>query len=249
VIDLKVIVVDGNNVAYCERDDQNRPQVQNLLTMHQTLQAYGWAKIIIFVTAKLKYYIDDRPALEQLICGQIVREAPAGSNDDTFIIQAAKAFDALIVSNDLFRDVPHVDPVWLHQRQLKFLIINGSVILEACEPTPSGLSASSPLSIDPAHWALMYALLDQAFRAANESGLLFTSLLRALKTAKKDGRLPLSNRLLEKVLRYLIAIGYLVVQADGTFRLLETLTRGLLEQVESFSQSSPPDPFTIHLQE
>ncbi|MFX0063073.1 MAG: hypothetical protein ACFFC7_12925 [Candidatus Hermodarchaeota archaeon] len=97
----------------------------------------------------------------------------------------------------------------------------------------------------------MYALLSQALQADNNSGLPFTYLLRALRVAKKDGRLPRSNRLLEKALRYFIDVGYLVLQPGGTFRLLEGIVTGFWEQVESFSLYSPsdPDPFTVHLQE
>jgi predicted nuclease of predicted toxin-antitoxin system len=83
---------------------------------------------VIIVDASLKYDIDDQEQLEKLIKSQQVRQVPAGTDADYFIIQFAHELDALIVTNDRYKDYADQYP-WVAERRLPYMIVKGEVVL------------------------------------------------------------------------------------------------------------------------
>ena len=122
-----VVVIDGANVAYEERSAGGKPKLSNLLKVRHELEERGQEAIII-VDASLKYDIDDQEQLEKLIQSQLVRQVPAGTDADYFIIQFAHELDALIVTNDRYKDYAAQYP-WIPDRRLPYMIVKGEVVL------------------------------------------------------------------------------------------------------------------------
>ena len=123
----KVVVIDGANVAYEERSAGGKPKLSNLLKVRRELEERGMEAVII-VDASLKYDIDDQGQLETLIKSQHVRQVPAGTDADFFIIQFADQLDALIVTNDRYKDYAERYP-WVNERRLPYMIVKGEVVL------------------------------------------------------------------------------------------------------------------------
>ena len=123
----EVVVVDGANVAYEERSAGGKPKLANLLKVRRELEERGFEAIIL-VDASLKYDIDDQTQLESLIASQQVRQVPAGTDADFFIIQLAEQLDARIVTNDRYRDYAERHP-WISERRLPYMIVKGEVML------------------------------------------------------------------------------------------------------------------------
>jgi hypothetical protein len=121
------IVVDGANVAYAEKSHQGDPKVSNLVAMRSVLTAKGYDPLII-VDASLVYEVDDKEQLEALLDEQVIRQAPADTDADYFVLAMANELDAKIVSNDRFeayRDqYGDVD-----ERRVPFMIVDGNVEL------------------------------------------------------------------------------------------------------------------------
>ncbi|MFX0062696.1 MAG: hypothetical protein ACFFC7_11000 [Candidatus Hermodarchaeota archaeon] len=190
---MKRVVVDGNNVAYDEKDAQGRPRLKNILTMIQALKRHGYARVIVLVSAKLKYYIDEPQRLALLLANQSIREVPAGSDDDRFIIHTARQLEGRIVSNDLFREYTEAERAWIQERQLKFRIIEGTVIFEELEPyTPP--DAKEGIHLREQDWTIIYEQLAQAFEEAKNGGVCFLELFHYIRREKKEGRLNQPNR-------------------------------------------------------
>ncbi|HEX6184001.1 MAG TPA: hypothetical protein VFZ44_09000 [Pyrinomonadaceae bacterium] len=122
-----VVVIDGANVAYEERSAGGKPKLSNLLRVRGELEERGFEAIIL-VDASLKYDIDDQEQLEKLIQSQQVRQVPAGTDADYFIIQFADQLDALIVTNDRYKDYAQQYP-WIPERRLPYMIVKGEVVL------------------------------------------------------------------------------------------------------------------------
>ena len=122
-----VVVIDGANVAYEERSAGGKPKLSNLLRVRGELEERGFEAVIL-VDASLKYDIDDQEQLEKLIQSQQVRQVPAGTDADYFIIQFADQFDALIVTNDRYKDYAEQYP-WVTERRLPYMIVKGEVVL------------------------------------------------------------------------------------------------------------------------
>lgn len=127
--DRQIVVVDGANVAYIEQDEAGKPRVGNLVAVREALCARGYDPIII-VDASLAHETDDPDALEQLLDAQVVRQAPAGTDADFFIVETAARYEAAIVSNDQFEAYRDRAP-WIAERRIPLMIIRGEVELYA----------------------------------------------------------------------------------------------------------------------
>src|SRR5215207_4145519 len=123
----KTVVIDGANVAYEERSAGGKPKLSNLLRVRRELEERGQEAVII-VDASLKYDIDDQSQLETLIRSQQVRQVPAGTDADYFIIQFADQFDARVITNDRYKDYLEQYP-WITDRRLPYMIVEGEVVL------------------------------------------------------------------------------------------------------------------------
>lgn len=85
--------------------------------------------VIVIVSAGLRHQIDDKLRFEQLTNSNVIKQAPAKSYDDKFVINTAKTFNADIVSNDQFREFV-AEKEYLDKHQIRFKIVQGRVILE-----------------------------------------------------------------------------------------------------------------------
>ncbi len=125
--DHRVIVVDGNNVAYYTEQD-GKPMVSNLLLAKRSLNLAGFESITV-VSAALVHQID-RPAdlLDMISAGQVI-QVDKGRSDDREIIRLAKMNNALVLSNDRFLDWLEANP-WLSTRTVKYRMTPSGLILD-----------------------------------------------------------------------------------------------------------------------
>ena len=121
-----IALVDGSNVAHATEGD--RAQVANLLAIRDKLREEGLEPIIV-ADAALRHQIDDPQRYEQLVDEGHVRQAPAGTDADFFILSFARELNASIVSNDRFRDRLEEFPEARH-RVIRFMIVQDEVVLE-----------------------------------------------------------------------------------------------------------------------
>lgn len=121
-----IVVVDGANAAYAEKTDDGKPKVSNLVALYGKLWEEGYEPIII-VDASLVYEVDDRKQMEGLLDKQKLRQAPAETDADYFVLVTARDNDAQIVSNDQYED--YQKKFDIERRRVPFMILNGDVEL------------------------------------------------------------------------------------------------------------------------
>jgi hypothetical protein len=121
-----VAIVDGSNVAHSTEGES--PQVANLLIVREKLVEEGMKPIIV-ADAALRHQIDDSAKYERMIDDGMVRQAPAGTDADYFILSFARELRASIVSNDRFRDRIKQFPE-ARERVIRYMILNDEVVLE-----------------------------------------------------------------------------------------------------------------------
>jgi len=121
-----VVLVDGSNVAHSTEGEQ--ALVANLLAIRDKLCEEGLEPIIV-ADAALRHQIDDPQRYEQLVEHGHVRQAPAGTDADYFILSFARELNASIVSNDRFRDRIKEFPE-VRERVIRFMILQDEVVLE-----------------------------------------------------------------------------------------------------------------------
>jgi len=123
----EVVVVDGANVAYAELSQKGEPKVSNLMAVRHALKQKGYEPILI-VDASLRHQVDDPDQLEALIDDQVIRQAPAGTDADYFILEIAEQQGAYVVSNDEFERWRDQYP-WIERRRVPLMIVKGQVEL------------------------------------------------------------------------------------------------------------------------
>jgi len=124
--DRRTVIVDGSNVAFATEGEVGI--LDNIRLVTQKLEDEGLEPIVL-VDAALRHKIDDPDHFEQMVDDGRIRQAPAGTDADFFILSFAKELDADIVSNDRFRDSSE-NFREERERTIRFMIVNGEVVFE-----------------------------------------------------------------------------------------------------------------------
>jgi hypothetical protein len=122
----RIVIVDGSNVAHSTEGE--KPLIENLLAVRDKLREEGLEPVIV-ADAALRHRIDDPARYERMIEAGEVRQAPAGTDADYFILSFARELNATIVSNDRFRDRFAQFPEAC-ERVIRYMIVNHEVVLE-----------------------------------------------------------------------------------------------------------------------
>ena len=121
-----LVLVDGSNVAHSSEGDQ--PELSNIVAVCDKLREEGYEPVVV-VDAALRHQIDDRVGYERMVDDGTIRQAPAGTDADYFILSFARELEASIVSNDRFRDRQKVFPD-AAKRLIRYMVVKGEVVLE-----------------------------------------------------------------------------------------------------------------------
>ena len=121
-----IALVDGSNVAHSSEGEKAR--LANILLVADKVREEGLEPVIV-ADAALRHQIDDPNAYERLIDDGTVKQAPAGTDADYFILSFARELDAAVVSNDRFRDRIAKYPD-VSERIIRYMIVADEVVLE-----------------------------------------------------------------------------------------------------------------------
>ena len=122
----QLVLVDGSNVAHSSEGDQ--VVLANIVAVCDKLREEGYDPVVV-VDAALRHQIDDRSGYERMVDGGMIRQAPAGTDADYFILSFARELDASIVSNDRFRDRQKAFPD-AAKRLIRYMVVKGEVVFE-----------------------------------------------------------------------------------------------------------------------
>ena len=118
-------LVDGSNVAH---GGGGVARLANILIVRDKLVEQGFEPIIV-VDAALRHQVDDTSGYERLVETGAVKQAPAGTDADYFLLSFAKELGAFIVSNDTFRDRSR-QFAEVRRRVIRFMILADEVVFE-----------------------------------------------------------------------------------------------------------------------
>jgi len=122
----RLAIVDGSNVAHSTEGE--RPHLENIRLVCEKLREEGFEPVVV-VDAALRHRIDDSREYEEQVEDGEIRQAPAGTDADYFILSFARELDGAVVSNDRFRDREDAFADVL-ERVIRFMIVDGEVVLE-----------------------------------------------------------------------------------------------------------------------
>jgi hypothetical protein len=122
----RIALVDGSNVAHSSEGEKAR--LRNISLVCEKLLEEGLEPIVVADAAR-RHQIDDTALYERMVEDGRIRQAPAGTDADYFILSFARELDASIVSNDRFRDRSEAFPD-ARDRAIRYMILNDEVVLE-----------------------------------------------------------------------------------------------------------------------
>ncbi len=122
----RTVIVDGSNVAHSSEGEV--AVLNNIELVRQKLAEEGYEAVVL-ADAALRHQIDQPEQFERLVEDGVIRQAPAGTDADYFILAFARELGADIVSNDRFRDRQDAFPE-ARKRMIRYMIVNGEVVLE-----------------------------------------------------------------------------------------------------------------------
>jgi hypothetical protein len=122
----RVVIVDGSNVAHSTEGD--RARLENIRIVSAKLTEEGYEPVVV-VDAALRHQIDDTTGYEQMVEDGRIRQAPAGTDADYFILSFARELDAAVVSNDRYRNRLDAFPE-ARERVIRYMIVNDEVVFE-----------------------------------------------------------------------------------------------------------------------
>ena len=121
-----MVLIDGSNVAHSSEGEKAR--LGNILLIEEKLREEGLEPVIV-ADAALRHQIDRRGEYEKLVDDARIKQAPAGTDADYFILSFARELGASVVSNDRYRDriarYPEVE-----ERIIRYMIVADEVVLE-----------------------------------------------------------------------------------------------------------------------
>jgi hypothetical protein len=124
---MEKVVVDGTNVAFEQKSEDGRAMLDNILQLRSLLLECGFEPIII-VEADLRYEIDNREGLEELLNRGEILQAPADTEADFFVLKTAELENLKFVSNDLYNKYRDQFP-WIRERRVPFMLVKGHLEL------------------------------------------------------------------------------------------------------------------------
>ncbi len=122
----RTVIIDGSNVAHFTEGE--KAHLENIRVVREKLIEEGYEPVIL-ADAALRHQIDDEYGFEALVENGTIKQAPAGTDADYFILSFARELDANIVSNDRFKDRVEAFPEVKH-RVIRYMIVNGEVVFE-----------------------------------------------------------------------------------------------------------------------
>lgn len=120
-----IALVDGSNVAHT---GESGARLENIKLVCNKLAAKGFHPLVV-ADAALRHQINDERGYEQLVEEGKIRQAPAGTDADYFILSFARELDACVVSNDRFKELQDSFPE-AREQVIRYMIMENEVVFE-----------------------------------------------------------------------------------------------------------------------
>ena len=124
-------IIDGANVILAKRDSSGKGMLSNIILLLSELENLGIKNVQVVCDASLRHDIDHKERYENFIRQNIITQAPAGTEADLFILQWARKRNALIITNDQYKDhYARFGEGWIKSKRITFSIIDDDIFFE-----------------------------------------------------------------------------------------------------------------------
>lgn len=124
----KAVVVDGDNVAWADKNNSGQPQLGNVLAVVEKVRSRGMRPLLVMnygIVHKIDRVEDYRAMMDR---GE-VQLVPKGEDGNRYILSTASASNAFVLSNNLYKKLRDEFP-WYENRRLSFSLVKGNPIID-----------------------------------------------------------------------------------------------------------------------
>ncbi len=127
-LDTENVIVDGSNVAWERPDNEGKPNLKNIDLAVSTLKQAGFKDILVIVDAALRYQVSNIDEFDKAARSGKIHVMPAKVSADQFILRLAKERNAMVLTNDLFKEFrDEMDDI--DEKRIPYTILNGILYL------------------------------------------------------------------------------------------------------------------------
>ncbi len=127
-LDTQTVIVDGSNVAWESPTPEGKANLSNIDKAIESLRQAGFKEIIVIADAALRYQVADRNEFDKAAKKGKIHVMPAKVSADHFILRLAKERNAMVLSNDLFKEF-RSEQDDIEEKRIPYTIFNGIVYL------------------------------------------------------------------------------------------------------------------------
>ena len=111
-LERKTAIVDISNVAWQNRNEDagEKATLNNVLILLKALSALSFETVIGIADASLPHQIDEAERVEELRSVMELTLTPANQSADPHILEVARKRNAVIITNDKYREWIELDP-------------------------------------------------------------------------------------------------------------------------------------------
>ncbi len=124
-----MLAVDLTNILNLDRDDNGKIKVENVLNLYNAVVELGYEPHMI-ADASMRHHLNSDEQYEDLKEKKIIRQSPAGTKADEWILEVAKCEHCKFLSNDLYRDYrKEFGKELIFNNRLTCIFVNGKFII------------------------------------------------------------------------------------------------------------------------
>lgn len=124
-----ILVVDLTNILNLDKDQNQKIKIENVLNVYNAVVELGYEPHMI-ADASMKYHLNSDTQYEDLKDKGIIKQSPAGTEADGWVLEVAKRENCKFLTNDLYREHrAEFGNDWVFNNRLTCIFSNGKFII------------------------------------------------------------------------------------------------------------------------
>jgi len=125
----KKLVVDLTNILNLDKDQNQKIKIENILNVYNAVVGLGYEPHMI-ADASMRHHLNSADQYEDLKEKKIIRQSPAGTKADEWVLEVAKRENCKFLTNDLYREHrAEFGNDWVFNNRFTCIFSNGKFII------------------------------------------------------------------------------------------------------------------------
>ena len=125
----KKLVVDITNILNLDKDQNGKIKIENILNLYNAVVELGYEPHMI-ADASMRHHLNSADQYKYLEDKGIIRQSPAGTEADEWVLEVAKRENCKFLTNDLYREHRNeFGKDWIFNNRFTCIFSNGKFII------------------------------------------------------------------------------------------------------------------------